>query len=197
MKKTQLLIAFALLISVALASCSKDKNDAGNSSNNNPGNDSVTYIINGGSFVNKHISFHSDPKQNQNGASAGHIGYLKINLTDTPPGGSTVTQGLDIAYPQATTGTANVNDPITNIYPGTTDKHAYFLLQLQENGKNKILDRDSENPINTPGKINITKCESVGGVVEGDFSGTVSDGTGSNAPKYTITKGHFVVTRKS
>jgi hypothetical protein len=194
MKKTQFLIAFALLIAVTLASCSKDKNDANNgNNNNNPGKDSVTFTINGGTFKNKVITIHADSKQPQNGAFAGNSGYLKINLTDTPPGGTSVKYALDIAFPHAATGKANVNDPITNSIPGNMDKTAYFLLQLQENGANRILDRDHDSPKQTPGTISITKCDSVNGVVEGDFQGTLVD----NDVKYVITKGHFVATRKS
>ncbi|MBB6111986.1 hypothetical protein [Mucilaginibacter lappiensis] len=194
MKKTHFLIAFALLIAVTLASCSKDKNDANNgNNNNNPGNDSVTFVINGGTFKNKVITFHADSKQAQNGAFVGNSGYLKINLTDTPPGGTSVNTTLDIALPHAATGKTNVSDPITNNILGGIDKKAYFLLQLQENGDNRILDWDHKTPTQTPGTITVTKFESVNGVVEGDFQGTVVD----NYVNYVITKGHFVATRKS
>jgi len=195
MKKNQFLIAFALLIAVTLASCSKDKNDANNGNNTGKSsNDSVIYTINGGTFTNKVITFHSDSKQAQNGAFVGNSGYLKINLTDTPPGGTSVNTALDIALPHAATGKTNVSDPITNNIPGgVLDKKAYFLLQLQENGANRILDWDHNTPTQTPGTITVTKFESVNGVVEGDFQGTLVD----NNVKYVITKGHFVVTRKS
>lgn len=195
MKKTQLLIAFVLLIAVTLASCSKDKNDANNgNNNNNPGKDSVTFVINGGTFTNKLITFHSDSKQPQNGAFTGNSGYLKINFTDAPPGGSVITTGLDIALPHAATGKTNVGDPINNTIPGNIDKQAYFLLQLQDNGANKYLNWDHKAPTQTPGTITITKFGSVNGVVEGDFQGTLLD---SKNVKYIITKGHFVATRKS
>ena len=195
MKRKHFLFTAALLMAVSLVSCKKDDK---NSDDKNPGSGPmvkglVTYTINGGSFNHQAITINSESKAIENGAFSGNSGYLKINLDDAPADNTTNPKwGLDIAFNHVGTGTAKVNDPITK---NTThvDTRVYFLLQVQEKGKNKYLMSSSTAPAQTPGTINITKFESVGGTVEGNFEGTLIDGNVT----YTITGGHFVAYRKS
>jgi hypothetical protein len=155
----------------------------------------VTYTIDGGVFHHQQITIHSDPEAMENGAMSGNFGYLKINLDDAPRDKSDKSTGpkwsLDIAFSHPGTGTAKVNDPITNTRM-RGDKRVYFLLQVQVNGKTKYLNSDTKEPEKTPGTITITRFGPVGGTVEGNFEGTLKGADGI----YTITGGHFVVIRK-
>jgi hypothetical protein len=192
MKTKQFLFTCALLIAVTLSSCKKDKNDSNNSGGTGAKNQ-VTYTIDGGTFNHQLITINSDPKALENGAVSGSLKYLKINLDDAAADNTTGPKwALDIAFNKVGTGTANVNDPITNSTLGA-DKRVYFLLQVQVNGQTKYLTSSITAPGQTPGTITVTKFESVGGTVEGTFEGTLLD----DNVTYTITKGHFVVTRKA
>jgi hypothetical protein len=156
------------------------------------GKNLVTYTIDGGSFHHQQITIHSDPKAIENGAFSG--AYLKINLDDASADGKTTPKwGLDIAFNKVGTGIAKVNDPINTGSRVAVDKRVYFLLQVEVNGKNKYLTSSSSSPDKTPGTVTITKLGSVGGTVEGTFEGKLKGADGI----YTITDGHFVVTRKS
>lgn len=156
------------------------------------GKNLVTYTIDGGAFHHQLITIKSDPKAIENGAFTG--AYLKINLDDaTADSKSSPNWTLDIAFNKVGTGTAKVNDPINTGSRIGVDKRVYFLLQVQVNGKNKYLNSSSSSPDKTPGTVTITKFGSVGGTVEGNFEGTLKGSDGM----YTITGGHFVVTRKS
>ena len=192
MKRKQILCTSAMLIVVALSSCKKDKNDANNNGGTGAKNQ-VTYTINGGTFNHQAITINANPNAMENGALSGSLDYLKINLDDAPADNTSSPKwALDIAFDKVGTGTANVNDPITNTTQGA-DKRVYFLLQVQVNGQTKYLTSSTTDPDQTPGTITVTKFESVGGTVEGTFEGTLQDGSDT----YIITGGHFVVTRKS
>jgi hypothetical protein len=152
----------------------------------------VTYTIDGGTFHHQKITINSDPKAMQDGAFSGK--YLKINLDDAPANSNARPKWtLDIAFNKVGTGAAKVNDPIPNTTMAV-DTRVYFLLQVQVDGKTKYLMSDIKEPATTPGTIKITKLGPVGGTVEGTFEGKLK---GSKDTEYTITEGHFVVTRKS
>lgn len=156
------------------------------------GKNQVTFTIDGGTFHHQLITINSNPKAAENGAWTSFAGssYLKINLDDAPGDKTTSPKwDIDIAFNHVGTGTAKVNDPIAN---ARIDHRVYFLLQVQENGKNKYLQSSSTSPDQTPGTITITKLGPVGGTVEGNFEGTLKGADGM----YTITGGHFVATRK-
>ena len=193
MKKTNFLFTSALLIAVSLVSCSK-KDDNG-SNTNNGGSDVkslVTFTINGGSFKkDTPITLNNlDTKSLQNGAFSGNSGYLKINIDDATDK-TAPKWGIDIAVQHAGTGETNVGSAITNNVG--IDKQAYLLVEIQENGATKTLQWDHQTPTKTPGTIKVTKFESVGGTVEGNFQGTFLNA----GITYAITNGHFITGRKS
>jgi hypothetical protein len=156
------------------------------------GKNFATYTIDGGDFHHQVVTINSNPKAMENGAWTSFAGsnYLKINLGDSTP---EETEGpkwsLDIAFNRIGTGTAKVNDPIEN---ARIDHRVYFLLDVQINGQSYWLMSDSKKPAQTPGTITITKLGPVGGTVEGAFEGKL---IGHNIT-YTVTGGHFIVTRK-
>ncbi|NHA03520.1 hypothetical protein G7092_06935 [Mucilaginibacter sp. HC2] len=157
------------------------------------GKNQVTYTIDGGTFHHQQITINADPKVMENGAFTNTVGnYLEINLGDKAMNIKNGTKwGLNIVFNKASTGTAKVNDPIPK---GVLDHQVYFTLEVQVNGETKFLGVDLQKPAKTPGTITITRFGSVGGTVEGNFQGTVTDAAGI---KYTITGGHFVAGRKS
>ena len=187
MKTKQFLFTSALLMAVTLISCKKAKSDSNN--NNNGGNAQVSYTINGGSFHNQLISFNTNPKSTDSGADASQ-GYLIISIDDAPPGDAGSQHALVIGFDKAGTGTANVYKPIPNATGDDKGAMVGFALGLPS----YYLSRSTVNPKDTPGTITITKFGSVGEPVEGTFQGTVMDIAGV---KYTISGGHFVITRKA
>lgn len=156
------------------------------------GKNQVTYTIDGGTFHHQQITINADPKVMENGAFINTVGnYLEINLSDKAMNIKNGTKwGLNIVFNKASTGTAKVNDPIPK---GVLDHQVYFNLEVQVNGETKFLGIDLQKPAKTPGTITITRFGSVGGPVEGNFQGTVTDAA---CIKYTITGGHFVATVK-
>jgi hypothetical protein len=190
----KLLLLFVTGTALLAMSCKKDDKNA-TPDDQNPGSGQavknlVTYTIDGGTFHKQQITINADPKALQNGAFSGK--YLKVNLEDASADDKTSSKwALDIAFNKVSTGTAKVNDPIAN---SNVDTRVYFLLQVQDGGKTKYLMSDIDAPATTPGTIKVTKLGSVGGTVEGDFEGKLTD---SKDVVYTITAGHFVVNRKS
>ncbi|MBB6111984.1 hypothetical protein [Mucilaginibacter lappiensis] len=195
MKTKHFLFTSALLMAVTLISCKKDKSDSNNSNNNNNGgnggNAQVSYTINGGSFQNQLISFNANPKSTGNGVDASS-GWIKLYIDDAPSDDADSKFALTLGFNKAGTGTAKVYDPITNATGNDKGAVVSFNLQLQQNGGSMVVGRSTDFPKTTPGTITITKFGPVGGTVEGTFEGTVMDIAGV---KYTITGGHFSVTR--
>lgn len=150
----------------------------------------VTYTIDGGVFHHQLITLNFDAKSKQKGALAVTPGYLKIYVDDDPSNDDEQKWAINIAFNHAGTGTAKVNDPITNAKPGE-DKKVYFVLQVQVNGKDRNLNPTLTTAGATPGTITITRFGPVGGTVEGTFEGKLK----SAGETYTITQGHFVVNR--
>ena len=151
----------------------------------------ITYTIDGGTFHHQLITLNFDPKLTQKGALSVTPGYLKIYLDDaTKDDDDAQKWALNIAFNHSGTGTAKVNDPITDAKPGE-DKRVYFVLQVQVNGKNRNLSPTITTPNQTPGTITITKFGPVDGTVEGNFEGKLK----SAGETYTITGGHFIVKR--
>lgn len=146
------------------------------------GKNQVTYTIDGGTFHHQQITINADPKVMENGAFINTVGnYLEINLSDKAMNIKNGTKwGLNIVFNKASTGTAKVNDPIPK---GVLDHQVYFNLEVQVNGETKFLGIDLQKPAKTPGTITITRFGSVGGPVEGNFQGTVTDAA---CIKYTI-----------
>jgi len=154
------------------------------------GKNQVSYIIDGGVFHHQLITLNFDSKSKQKGALAVTPGYLKIYVDDDPTDDGAQKWALNIAFNHAGTGTAKVNDPITNAKPGE-DKKVYFALQVQAKGKDNTLSPILTTPNQTPGTITITRFGPEGGTVEGTFEGKLK----SAGETYTITGGHFVVNR--
>ncbi len=156
------------------------------------GKDKVTYTIDGGTFHHQLITINSNPKLFENGAFTSTAGrsYLKINLDDNTVGNTAGPKWeVVIAFNRVGTGSAKVNDPIPN---GMIEHRVYFLLQVQVDGKERLLMSESKKPDQTPGTITITKVDALGGIAEGTFEGKLID----NHITYTITGGHFVATVK-
>ena len=155
------------------------------------GKDLVTYTIDGGTFHHKLITIKPDPKAPQNGAYSRT--YLKLSVDNAPANDITkATWSFALTFNKAGTGTAKVNDPIVNKANMIADTRVYFLLHVDGNGETKNLYSRASDPDKTPGTITITKFGPVGGTVEGTFEGKLKGSDGI----YTITGGHFVVTRK-
>ncbi|MBB6112196.1 hypothetical protein SAMN05421821_117149 [Mucilaginibacter lappiensis] len=154
------------------------------------GKNQVSYIIDGGVFHHQLITLNFNAESTQKGALAVTPGYLKIYVDDAETEDDAQKWALNIAFNHAGTGTAKVNDPITNAKPGE-DKKVYFVLQVQANGKDKTLSPMLTTPNQTPGTITITRFGPEGGTVEGTFEGKLK----SAGETYTIISGHFVVNR--
>ena len=159
----------------------------------------VTYTIDGGAFHHQLVNITYDSKMIRNGVRIRPgANYIKINLEDT----SVSAEGepiwfFNVAFNHLGTGTAKINDPITSPLPAD-DKQVNIRLGALTNGNTKYMTTlipDHAPTLNkTSGKITITRFGPVQGTIEGTFECKLID---ENLVIYTVTGGHFVVTRKS
>lgn len=181
MKKKLKLIPFLVLLSICCPVWGQT------------GKNIVTYTIDGGTFHHKLVTFSANPKSASSGVDAS-AGYLKLYIDDAPSEDADSKFAFVLIFNKLGTGTAKVFDPVSNATGDDKGAVVCFTLGLPQNKGSLFLTRSLNFPAHTPGTITITRFGPVGGTIEGTFEATLID---LGRVKYTITGGHFVITRKA